>query len=163
MFLENSKSASMKNLILLFGACIMLICHTACEKSEHLFASTETKLQGQWVMDKVIFSPTLSFNQFNITDQYANLVFTFDEGNNLSRSNLSTGELANGSYRIDTEVEYTGDEIYQNVQLLSSALINNSNQDVTFIFWRDLNVTHKKITANEKRDGGNYRYTLVKN
>lgn len=152
----------MKNALLILSAGIVLILCSSCEKSEDLFAATETRLQGEWVMDKVIFSPTISFNQFNITNQHTDLIYSFDEGNNLSRSNASTGETANGSYRIETEVLYTGDEIYTSTELLSGTLVDFTNQQVTILYWRDLNVTRQKITANEQRDGGNYRYTLVR-
>lgn len=153
----------MKNLILLFGAGIILITATSCDKTDDLFAPTETKLLGEWRIEKVVFCPTLSINQFNITNQYSDLIFTFSEGNNLVRSNITTGDTANGSFRIETDVEYNGDESYQNTEILSGALVDFTNQQVTTLYWRDLYVTRKKITANEQRDGGNYRYTLVKN
>jgi hypothetical protein len=90
------------------------------------------------------------------------LVYAFESGNNLSRINPSTGETASGSYRIDTEVQYTGDENYIPTELLNGTLIDFTNQQVTILYWRNLNVTRKKITANEQLNGGNYKYTLIR-
>jgi len=152
----------MKNILLLFCAGITLITATSCEKNESLFATTDTRLLGEWRMDKVLFSPNLSFNQFNITNQYSDLVYTFSEGNNLILNNTANGETANGSYRVETEWQYYGDNNYQNAELLNATLVDFANQEVTMLYWRNLNVGRKKITATEQFDDGTYSYTLVR-
>jgi hypothetical protein len=153
----------MKNILLLFSAGFVLITATSCEKNESLFGSTETRLQGEWCVDKVLFSPNLSFNQLNITNQYSGLIYTFSEGNNVVLSNTANGETATGSYRVETEWQYYGDDNYQNAEMLNGTLVDFTNQEVTILFWRNLNVGRKKITATEQFDDGTYSYTLVRN
>lgn len=148
-------------LLLTIGLIILIT--TSCEKNEGLFASTESRIQGEWRYEKVKFSPFLSFSSTDLTSEYEGMTLNFREDHIIERTNAITGVVESGSWRVETEIIYMSENQNRLVEVLTASLVNFNNQEVTLINWRDLSVKRKKITCWDYRDGGSYRYTLVRN
>lgn len=135
---------------------------TSCEKNENPFASTEVRIQGEWRYEKVKFSPHLSLNSTDLTGEYEGVTLNFRGDQTIERTNANSGIVESGSWRVETEILYMNENQYQPVEVLTASLVNFNNQEVTLINWRDLNIKRKKLTCWDYRDGGSYRYTLVR-
>ncbi len=137
---------------------ILFLSLTGCSKSG-VFESPSTKIIGTWKIDKVKFLKDFSFSRTDVTDNFNQWTYTYNEDETLTIS--FPGVTLNGTWKIHDTYDPNTDYLYGTRSTLISA-ISNLNGTISIQNWNNFYVNNSKLTGEERRNGGTYYYTLIK-
>ncbi len=130
----------------------------SCSKKS-VFQSPSIKILGTWKIDKVKFLKDFSLGRKDVTQDFSGTTYLFNEDESIVLT--SPTSISQGTWNIENTYDTNTQNNYGTRCALVSAL-NNSNGTITIHNWNNLYVTKFNLTAEERRDGGTYYFTLTK-
>ena len=137
---------------------IFFLTLSGCSKNG-IFKSNSIKIIGTWKMDKVKFLKDFSFARTDETANFNQFTYVFNEDESMSINTPGINLL--GTWRIQETYDSNTQNSYGTNCALVSA-VSNSNGTISIYNWNNLYVNKTKITGEERRNGGTYYYTLIK-
>lgn len=118
------------------------------------------KMTGDWHFEKVrLYSGIFSFQ--NITNDYRDFILSFSVDGTFAQHQTRTGDIKNGSWKID-RTTVTNGENTTTVQTLVLSFDDPQHGFPDIHIWNDFQVTNRKMTGTEHRNGDVYYFTLRK-
>tara|TARA_Y100000385_G_scaffold285570_1_gene345724 strand:- start:1940 stop:2407 length:468 start_codon:yes stop_codon:yes gene_type:complete len=135
---------------------------SSCHKNS--FGTTpEQKIVGTWLFEKVKFKPKGNISYTDFTDAYVNCTVTFNDDWTLTAYDAKSDITAYGSWYIDWYTNYDEDDVTEStVYVLIGTMDNTSLGIINDVYWDELVVSNKKLTAIEEKDSGKYKYTMTR-
>jgi len=138
---------------------------TSCKKTADWFPSTEDKLVGEWTFSKVTYQGDLSFANTDCSDEYLSRTLTFTEDQTLVESDVLSAVERSGTWEVSHFYVGNGDaaNTAEDREQLDAALVDAETGEVELINGDFLTVTKQRLTFQERKNQGVYRYVLKKN
>src|SRR5690606_1463001 len=120
----------------------------------------DDKITGDWHFDIVrLYSGLFSFQ--NITNDYRDYKLSFSSDGTFYQHNTRTGEIINGSWKIN-RTTVTNDDNTVTVQTLILSFDDPQYGFPDIHIWDEFQLTNRKMMGTENRNGDVYRFTLRK-
>ena len=134
----------------------------SCGKDGKLFKSASDRVMGEWKYEKVKFHEDGRIVKENLTDEFQNIEIELTEDFEFIESNTESGIERTGIWKIDTKSDYYGGNTGQTHNVLSTILTFPGATFLEEVEWEYLCVNRNKISAQQRKDGGTYIFTLVR-
>ncbi len=134
----------------------------SCTKNS--FGNTpEEKIIGTWMFDKVKFKPSGDITYTDFSNAYSNCTVTFNANWTLSAYDAKSNITAIGTWHIDWYTKYDeNDDSETTIYVLIGTMDNPDLGIINDVYWDNLVVKNNKLSTNDEKDGGKYKYDLVR-
>lgn len=148
---------------LVFFASSLLFSLTSCVASGSV-SNVEAKIIGTWKFDEVKFQPDGKWSYADYSNGFQGSTVTFKEGGILEAYDKDLDTTASGFWYIEYYEEYDNDNNSKETIYYMVGTLDIPELDIyTDLFWNELRVSNKKLTAiEENKNGGDYKYKLVR-
>jgi hypothetical protein len=151
----------MKQLVL-FLSITLFFSLNSCNKG----LSTNTiheRLIGTWKVEQVKFNPDGSLPSKDVTQKFQYYKFIFTADYSLTFIDATTEESYDGYYYIDETVTWNNSSQENDVkQVIKMSLYEPVTGNTKEFDWGDISISKSKMKVTEKRNGGKYKYQLIK-
>ena len=128
--------------------------------------STDTvyqRLIGTWKIDQVKFNPEGSLPTRDVTKKFQYYKFVFTADYYLTFIDTETEETYDGYYYIDEITTWNNSSQENDVQqVIKMSLYDPVSGNTKDFEWKDISISNSKLKVTEKRNGGKYKYQLIK-
>jgi hypothetical protein len=146
-------------LIILFALPLLF----ACDKESFSNQNQSERIEGTWVFSKVKFKQNADHSYHDITNGYANCSITFDADGTLHAYDAKLDTSAIGWWYIDSYVKYDADDDSETTVYVLIGQLDIPSMDIyEEVYWDDLNIRRSKLTGNEDKPEGKFKYTLIR-
>ncbi|MDG1332899.1 MAG: hypothetical protein P8P74_11265 [Crocinitomicaceae bacterium] len=149
--------------LLLFISSSLILSLGSCTAGGSV-ANVEAKIIGTWEFDQVKFKPNGKSGYSDYSDGFQGSTITFKEGGIIEAYDKDLDTTASGVWYVDYYEEFDNDDnsretIYYMVGTLDIPELGI----ITDLFWDELEVSNKRLTAiEEDKNDGKYKYRMVR-
>jgi hypothetical protein len=152
----------MKSTFIIFILAFAVATFSACTGTSSA-SNMEQRIIGTWEFDEVKFRPKGSGYTADYTNGFVGSSVTFKEGGILEAYDKDLDTTASGYWYIDYYQEYDeDDETTTTVYYMVGTLDIPELSILTDLFWDNLSITNKRLSATEEKNNGKYTYKMVR-
>jgi len=156
----------MKRALLITLGAILLFASSCTRQNGPIIMSPQEKLQGEWYYNKAFFVYNSGILRDDVLSDFIDCRIVFD-GNIITMTNLSTGQVLEGTYELyRSDVGGYWDEFgnYQeDMERFMTAYLYDTRTNQRFIYdWQINYLTRNKLNFGEFYSDGNYSFKMKK-